>query len=84
VGDWKLLVNGSQSDPEEEAGAQPKAKKKQKRQQQAGAKVELFNLADDPYEKNDLAAKQPEKLKELRARYDALAKQAVPPKNLKQ
>ena len=43
--------------------------------------VELFNLADDPYEKNDLAETQPEKLKELRARYDALAKQAVPPKN---
>lgn len=82
VGDWKLVVNGSSRDPEDEEGTQPKAKKKQKRRQADGA-VELFNLADDPYEKNDLSAQQPEKVKELRQRYDTLAKQAVPPKNVK-
>ena len=32
-----------------------------------------------PTEKNNLAAKQPEKAKELRKRYDALAAQAVAP-----
>ncbi|MDR3182106.1 MAG: arylsulfatase [Planctomycetaceae bacterium] len=42
------------------------------------AKQELFNLADDPNEKNDLAAAQPEKLKELLERYRFYAKQAVP------
>src|SRR5439155_22198448 len=42
--------------------------------------VELFNLADDPYEKTNLAERHPEKVKELRTRYDALARQAVPPK----
>ncbi|MDR0871205.1 MAG: arylsulfatase [Planctomycetaceae bacterium] len=54
------------------------------------AKRELFNLADDPNEKNDLAATQPEKLKELLERYEFYAKQAVPallsgpqPKNFK-
>jgi len=84
VGDWKLVVNGDAPDPAdgEAAATQTKAKKKQKRQQAGGA-VELFNLADDPYEKNDLSAKQPEKVKELRQRYDALAKQAMPPKNVK-
>ena len=45
--------------------------------------VELFNLADDPDEKSNLANKQPAKVEELRARYDALAKQAVWPKNVK-
>ncbi len=41
--------------------------------------VELFNLATDPYEKVNLADQNPEKLRELRARYDALAAQARPP-----
>ena len=44
-------------------------------------KSELFNLADDPSEKKNLAEVSPNKLKELRARYDELAKQAAPPKN---
>jgi hypothetical protein len=43
--------------------------------------VELFDLSKDPYEKKNLAAEMPEKVKELRARYDELAKQAVPPKS---
>jgi arylsulfatase A-like enzyme len=32
--------------------------------------VELFNLADDPSEKNDLAARHPDRVKDLRARLD--------------
>jgi len=82
VGDWKLVVNGSAPDLEDEPGAQPKSKKKQKRRAADGS-VELFNLADDPYEKNDLSAQQPLKVKELRQRYEALAKQAVKPQNVK-
>ena len=42
--------------------------------------VELFNLKDDPFEKKDQAAEKPEKVKELRVRLDAYARQAVPPK----
>jgi arylsulfatase A-like enzyme len=42
--------------------------------------VELYDLEADVGEKADVAAKQPEKVKELRTAYDALAKQAVPPK----
>jgi hypothetical protein len=39
--------------------------------------VELFDLARDPSEKKNLAADRPDKVKELRARYDALARQAA-------
>ena len=31
----------------------------------------LFNIANDPYEKNDLAAAMPEKVKEMQAKFDA-------------
>jgi arylsulfatase A-like enzyme len=83
VGDWKLVVNGRARDPADEEGAPGKVKKKPKRRPADGA-VELFNLADDPYEKNDLSAQQPEKVKELRRRYDELAGQAAPKKNVKE
>ena len=43
----------------------------------AGDGDQLYNLADDLGEKNNLAAANPEKLKELRARYDAMMKTAV-------
>jgi len=82
MGDWKLVVNGSAPASDDEAVAQPKANKKKKRAAGAEA-VELFNLADDPYEKNDLSSIQPEKLKELRLRYDRMARQASHPKNVK-
>lgn len=41
--------------------------------------LELFNLADDPNEKTNLADKQPEKVKELQARIEQLAKESVKP-----
>jgi len=72
VGDWKLVLNGK-VDASEDDGARSPA--------EAGrASVELFNLTDDPYEKKNLAASHPDKMKELRARYDQLAAQAVAPK----
>jgi len=54
------------------------------RRRPADGTVELFDLANDPYEKNDLSAQRPEKVKELRQRYDTLAKQATRPKNAKE
>jgi arylsulfatase A-like enzyme len=72
AGDWKLVLNGSDAPGEGDAPAQPRGG--------ARASVELFNLAADPYEKENLAATQPERVKELRARYDAFAREAVPPK----
>ena len=68
VGDWKLVVH---------SGA---AKGKGKNKQPAGeAAMELYNIAQDISEKNDLAAAQPQKIKELRARYDIHAKAAAKP-----
>ena len=41
--------------------------------------VELFNLAEDPYEKINLADKQPAKVKELQARIEQLARESGKP-----
>lgn len=82
VGDWKLVLNGSAVEGDEAGETEPAAPKTgaARRQKSAGDGVELFNLASDMSEKNNLAATHPEKVKELRARYDEFAKQAVPPK----
>jgi arylsulfatase A-like enzyme len=74
VGDWKLVLNGSDQGGENEGDATPKKKAR------ARNSVELFNIADDPYEKANLAGEHPDKVKDLRARYEAFAHQAVPPK----
>jgi arylsulfatase A-like enzyme len=78
MGDWKLVVGGNLQDPEESTPKKGKGKKKDK--QAGGDAVELFNLAADPFEQTNLAAGQPERVRELRARLDAYARQAVPPK----
>ncbi len=44
----------------------------------AGGGDQLYNLAEDLGETKDLAAEKPEKLRELRARYDEMMKTAVP------
>jgi arylsulfatase A-like enzyme len=69
-GDWKLVVRNGADDPD----GNP-AKKKDKES------IELFNLKDDPYEKTNLAEKNPEKFKELKDVLAAYAKQAVTPKS---
>lgn len=71
VGDYKLIVN----DVPEDAG---KGKKKKKSQVTEDA-VLLFNIAQDPGEENNLAAQQPDKVKELRAKLNAYRKAAVEP-----
>ena len=70
VGDWKLILNGKVNAGEGDGEAEaPKE-----------TSVELFNLANDPYEKQNVAAQHPDKVKDLRTRYDKLAAQAAPPK----
>jgi arylsulfatase A-like enzyme len=68
MGDWKLVLNGSRTSVETDAEAP------------ARESVELFNLAADPYEKNNIADENPARVKELRARYETFAREAVPPK----
>jgi arylsulfatase A-like enzyme len=67
MGDWKLLLNASDKDAEESKGGEV-----------SGGRMELYNLATDIAEANNLAAGQPERLKEMRARLDALIKDAAP------
>jgi arylsulfatase A-like enzyme len=72
VGDWKLVINGSTTvhdDGDDDPVPTP-----------AGRKIELFNLVDDPSESTNLAAKHPEKVKDLSARYESYSREAVPPK----
>ena len=80
VGDWKLVVHGQETVNSTDTG-KPK-KKKAKGKLSTDMKIELFNLGNDLAETKDLSAENPQKLKELKARYNAFAKQAVPPKNL--
>jgi arylsulfatase A-like enzyme len=80
MGDWKLILNGSANDSEDAENPTPPAAKKSKKKKSADESVELFNLARDPYEKTNLAATQPAKVTELRARYATFAAQAVAPK----
>jgi arylsulfatase A-like enzyme len=79
VGDWKLVLTGNPGDSEAAGDdALPGAARA------AGASrvsEELFRLADDPNETHNLAVALPEKVRELRDRYDALARQAVQPKS---
>jgi len=80
MGEWKLVLNGSANDSEDAENSTPAATKKSKKKKSAEESVELFNLAGDPYEKTNLAATQPAKVAELRARYATFAAQAVAPK----
>src|SRR5689334_20407704 len=45
--------------------------------------VDLYNLAEDPYEKNNLAAANPDKVKAMQDRLNALGKEATMPIALK-
>ncbi|MES2921838.1 MAG: arylsulfatase [Verrucomicrobiota bacterium] len=72
VGDWKLVVNGASRIQEDEDAPDKKP---------SGQRVELFNLAKDISEKRDLSASEPEKLRQLRKRYDTFARKAVEPKH---
>ena len=71
-GDWKLVLNGSAKDDPDGKKADKKAKK--------GDQIELFNLADDPSEKTNLAERESQIVRDLRARLDAYAKEAVAPR----
>jgi arylsulfatase A-like enzyme len=77
MGDWKLLSNASEVDAEEPQ-SQAAGKKARGKGTRVAHGVELYNLADDIGEKNNLAEARPEKVKELRARLDAFLKNAAP------
>ncbi len=76
VGDWKLVLSGTTAGNEPANAAEAAAAPAKSA---AGQPVELFDLARDPYEQHDLAAKNPQKVQELRRRYNAFARQAAKP-----
>jgi arylsulfatase A-like enzyme len=83
MGAWKLVVAGDvdANDLDAVAAAGEGARGKGKKAKKAvAAGVELFDLASDPGEKTNLASQNPDKVRELRARLDAFAREAVPPK----
>lgn len=90
VGDWKLVLNGqvpavAPDGPQDASRPAAAKKKKSKAAATSGEeRAELFNLASDPSEANNLAESQPEKLKELRQVLARFARQAVPPKSAPQ
>ncbi|MCX6848824.1 MAG: arylsulfatase [Verrucomicrobia bacterium] len=82
MGDWKLILNGNDGvtpSVDLATGERKKDGRKTKKERRSEPKAELFNLRDDPGETKDLAAAQPEKVKELRQRYDGYLKAAVKP-----
>ena len=88
VGDWKLIIGVGRSLATGEGRAEADdGDGRQARQPAAADKgiapdapMQLFNLAADPGESKDVAADHPDKVKDLRAAYDQLAAQAIPPK----
>lgn len=74
AGNWKLVLNGD--------GHSTEVSQREKGVEIAAGtpKIELFDLSSDSGERRNLAEVHPEKVEYLRARYLALASQAVPPK----
>lgn len=78
-GDWKLVRNGADAADEEEERSREERQRARREARSLPDVFELFNLAADLSEKTDLAGAEPARVKELAARLDAFAKEAVPP-----
>jgi arylsulfatase A-like enzyme len=81
VGDWKLVINGAAGTGEQEDETPAPAKRKKGARKNQPPEVELFNLAQDLSEQHNLASEKPDKVRDIRARYQAFAKQAATPGN---
>ena len=83
MGDWKLLMNASSKDSEEDGAANTKkktdnSKNQSKRPASEKPKFELYNLATDIGEKTNLAGQESDRVATMRAKLDELLKDAVP------
>ena len=88
MGDWKLLLNASDKIadgmPESAPELQRAAKKpnQPKLDQPKREKIELYNLATDISENQDLSASDPQRVASMRAMLATMLQTAVPPGNL--
>jgi arylsulfatase A-like enzyme len=80
MGNWKLVLNGEAGDGYNQDAAAA-ANGGSPRKEIVVSTMELFDLSNDISEKTNLADSHPEKVKELRARYDVFAREALLPKN---
>ncbi len=80
VGDYKLVINGHIREIEGDGTDTPNTPATQKKIIPGQDSIELFDISKDISEVHDLSDEMPEKVKKLRAAYDAIAKEAVPPK----
>ena len=90
MGDWKLVMNGSDADSEEAAPGAGKAKGKGKKGRaksevdaattaEFGETLALYNLANDIGEKKNLELVEPERVAAMRARLAEFLRDAVVP-----
>jgi arylsulfatase A-like enzyme len=81
MGDWKLVRNGAiGANDLPDSPATTGKKKAGKKAAPAAETLELFNLAADPGERENLAARHPEIVQRLAARLEAFTREALPPK----
>ena len=77
MGDWKLIVNGGKPAPKAKAKARARAKAATSPTPKDG--IELYNLAEDIGEEENLAEKESERVAAMRRKLAELLKDAVPP-----
>jgi arylsulfatase A-like enzyme len=81
MGDWKLVRNGAiGANDLPDSPATTGKKKGGKKVAPEAETLELFNLAADPGERDNLAARHPEIVQRLAARLEAFTREALPPK----
>lgn len=82
VGEWKLVRNGRQVESGGEGddrGSKDDRRAQRKESRIAPDSIELFNVARDPSERDNLTDRYPERVRDLLARLDAFEKEAVLP-----
>lgn len=82
MGDWKLIMNGSEKIDDALPETAPELSSAAKLKKNSQDKYELYNLAVDISESHDLSAKEAERLAMMRAKLSELLLGAVPPGNL--